>query len=254
MGDPEQQREAQDPGNGDGFVRLASRETVEAIQRELRAQMPKPVIPPMANIALVRELMLGGGERRVQVGATTYRVPPLGYFDGLELTRLAQDLDRALDAGRLLDRLADLRAIYRTLATLFTRLILPTDRPGWREDEDPFVRLTAGDFRELTMWLLEDGNENPVPPAIPRPDTEYKAYDASVMLIGYLTTVGHLPGWLATSGPYPASWRHYCAVREYLIRRDAQQQMATYMAGIMPQVADKDVRTRYFDDMQRRGA
>lgn len=250
MGDPEQE-EPHEPG--DGFVRLASAETIDRVQAELRASLPRPDIPPMANVRLLRELLLGeGAERLVQVRDTTYRVPPLGYLDGLTLTRLAQDLDHHLTAERVLDHMRALRAVYVTLAAQFKRVVFPLTRKRWRAADEPFVDLTAQEFREMVIWLLGDGNEVPVPPPTPRPDAVYKAYDAASTLLGYLTTVGHLPGWTIPPG-LPTSWRHYCAVRDYLIRTEASQQMSAYLSSVMPQVTDKDLRTRFVEDIRRRG-
>ena len=242
--------EAADPG---GYVRLPSQADKEAGQAYLRSLLPAPAaIPPMANIALLRELILqDGGTRAVTISGTAYPVPPLTYLHGLDLTRCLQDLQRLLSGDQVLDRLPALRDTYRSLATLFRAVTRHPRGRAWQPEEDPFEDLTAGEFSATAAILIEAGNECPIPPAVPTPDAKYRPYDAMDFLLTYLLTVGHLPGWTVPPG-LPASWRHYCFVRDYLTRRTATAQIEHFMAYVMPQVTDADVRKSYLEDLHRR--
>ena len=239
----------QDPGES-GYVKPFSPERMRAMQAEWRELYRLPEEPPMANLALARELLgVDTGRRSIEFRGRTYHFPPLSFLAGLECLQLAQEMEHAEGAisepadlelededAQLAHRLrqaSTLRDAYAGVAAKLWALIENAPR------KNPFLRCYPDDLHRLLSFVLASGNEVK-PPALrfnPEHPPAMAAYDAAFNLVQYLARFGHLPGMMA--GSAPASWRHFMAATAFLRRESAEQSLTLYEATAAAQSTEE---------------
>lgn len=168
----------------DGFVRPLTAEQTR-IPREVLDQVLGPsASPPLANQELLAAL---GATEILLFRGRRYRVPPVGFLDGLELGEAFERFNQIAnaDAGDGVELLTKLRDAFDHLISIMVRLAVPMDPPaerakgGWfsrfrrkeaPSEPHPFSFASAREVADLAafFWARRDGSTVQSPSRIAR--------------------------------------------------------------------------------------
>jgi hypothetical protein len=202
---------------GDGFVRPLTPQQIAAGQVAMAQAFTKPEPPPLRNATFAASLHQ---PILIDYAGVIYRVPALGFVDGMRLYAMARvfaelrqkaRLDQGA-VGEVDDERDDARSLYRAVAVELVRWLRRIVRPHRLRDRIRVLREGHGvlqmDATALQMLL---DHLLGLPDEIARRVPALKAGEA-LPPIDCLDDLGqfaaHLPAWIGKDG-YPLSWRHF---------------------------------------------